>query len=215
MFQKNIRNFSIIAHIDHGKTTLTDRFLRLTDTITARQVTERMMDSNPIEKERGITIKLAPVRMHWKQEILNSKTQIPSNSQISNLRDLKEFRMSGEEAKNFKTGDKSEADTFAQGDTVTVIGVSKGKGFQGVVKRHGFAGGPASHGQKDRHRAPGSIGSSFPEHVMKGMRMAGRMGGEKITVKNLKVISVDKENQLIALSGAVPGRKGSLVIIKG
>ena len=137
------------------------------------------------------------------------------NSQISNLRDLKEFRMSGEEAKNFKTGDKSEADTFAQGDTVTVIGVSKGKGFQGVVKRHGFAGGPASHGQKDRHRAPGSIGSSFPEHVMKGMRMAGRMGGEKITVKNLKVISVDKENQLIALSGAVPGRKGSLVIIKG
>ena len=135
------------------------------------------------------------------------------NSQISNLRDLKEFRMSGEEAKNFKTGDKSEADTFAQGDTVTVIGVSKGKGFQGVVKRHGFAGGPASH--KDRHRAPGSIGSSFPEHVMKGMRMAGRMGGEKITVKNLKVISVDKENQLIALSGAVPGRKGSLVIIKG
>ena len=127
------------------------------------------------------------------------------NSQISNLRDLKEFRMSGEEAKNFKTGDKSEADTFAQGDTVTVIGVSKGKGFQGVVKRHGFAGGPASHGQKDRHRAPGSIGSSFPEHVMKGMRMAGRTGSDRITIKN----------QLIALSGAVPGRKGSLVIIKG
>ena len=138
------------------------------------------------------------------------------NSQISNLRDLKEFRMSGEEAKNFKTGDKSEADTFAQGDTVTVIGVSKGKGFQGVVKRHGFKGGSRTHGQKHSEREPGAIGGGARAggRVAKGMRMAGRMGGDRITVKNLLVLKVDAEKSEIYLGGAVPGRRGTIVEIK-
>lgn len=131
--------------------------------------------------------------------------------ELPKLRWLKEFRVSGSEA---KVGDKIEMSVLTAGDMVTVVALSKGKGFQGVVKRHGFHGGPKSHGQKDRHRAPGSIGASWPQHVIKGMKMAGRMGGDRITVKNLEVIEIDNENSLIALKGAVPGRKGTLVMLK-
>lgn len=130
---------------------------------------------------------------------------------FGNLRWIREFRMENTE---LKAGDQVNASIFLVGDKVNVIAISKGKGFQGVVKRHGFHGGPKSHGQKDRHRAPGSIGSSFPEHVMKGKRMAGRMGGDRVTVKNLEVVEVDNENNLVALKGAVPGRRGTLVMIK-
>jgi len=130
---------------------------------------------------------------------------------LGNLRWLREFRIDGIE---LKRGDEIKPDIFTVGDKVNVVAISKGKGFQGVVKRHGFHGGPKSHGQKDRHRAPGSIGSSFPEHVMKGKRMAGRMGGDRVTVKNLEVVEVDSENNLIALKGAIPGRRGTLIMIK-
>lgn len=99
------------------------------------------------------------------------------------------------------------------GDTVKVSGVSKGRGFQGVVKRYGFGGGPKTHGQKNRHRAPGSIGSTAPQRVVPGKRMAGRMGGDRVTVKNLKVIDVDKEKKLVFLSGAVPGARNSKIEI--
>jgi len=135
---------------------------------------------------------------------------------------LKEFRVENSElsaqggpASGWKVGDEIKLDIFIPGDKVNVIAISKGKGFQGVVKRHGFHGGPKSHGQKDRLRAPGSIGASWPQHVIKGMRMAGRMGGEKTTVKNLEIAEIDKENNLMAVKGAVPGRKGTLVMIKG
>ena len=101
------------------------------------------------------------------------------------------------------------------GDMVKVSGTSKGRGFQGVVKRHGFGGGPKTHGQKNRHRAPGSIGSTAPQRVVPGRRMAGRMGGKRVTVKNLKVVKVDPENNLLAVKGAVPGKKGTLLEIRG
>ena len=130
---------------------------------------------------------------------------------LDNLRWLREFRVDSTE---LKSGDKIDVSIFAPGDKVNVVAISKGKGFQGVVKRHGFHGGPKSHGQKDRHRAPGSIGSSFPEHVFKGKRMAGRMGGDRVTVKNLEIVEIDGENNLIALKGAVPGRRGTLVMIE-
>lgn len=130
------------------------------------------------------------------------------------FKSLREFREDVDISK-YKIGDEIKPDTFTVGDKVNVIAISKGKGFQGVVKRHGFHGGPKSHGQKDRHRAPGSIGATSPEHVFKGMRMAGRMGGDRVTVKNLEVVEVDNENNLIALKGAVPGRRGTLVMIKG
>ncbi len=125
---------------------------------------------------------------------------------------LREFRVDPS-VDGLKSGDKIDISVFSPGDKVNVVAISKGKGFQGVVKRHGFHGGPKSHGQKDRHRAPGSIGASFPEHVFKGMRMAGRMGTDRVTVKNLEVVEVDSENNLIALKGAVPGRKGTLVAL--
>lgn len=103
---------------------------------------------------------------------------------------------------------------FTPGDAVEVSGISKGKGFQGVVKRHGFKGHPASHGHSDVTRRPGSIGSRFPQHVMKGLRMAGRMGGERVTVKNLVVAAVDGEKNLLAIRGAVPGKRGSIVEVR-
>lgn len=133
------------------------------------------------------------------------------NLKNKNLRWLREFRV---DATELKMGDEIKPDIFVVGDKVNIIAISKGKGFQGVVKRHGFHGGPKSHGQKDRHRAPGSIGSSFPEHVFKGKRMAGRMGSDRVTVKNLEVVDVDSENNLIALKGAVPGKQGTLIMIK-
>lgn len=100
---------------------------------------------------------------------------------------------------------------FAEGDAIEVMGVSKGKGFAGVVKRHHFKGGPASHGHRHVLRRPGSIGSRFAQHVKKGKRMAGRMGSDQVTVKNLQIIKVDLEHNLVAVKGAVPGRRGSVV----
>ncbi len=107
------------------------------------------------------------------------------------------------------------SDVFAEEDWVDVVGTSKGKGFQGVVKRHGFGGvGQATHGQDDRLRAPGSLGaSSYPSRVFKGMRMAGRMGGERVTVQNLQVLKVIPEHNIVLVKGSVPGAKGSIVII--
>ncbi|MBW7890499.1 MAG: 50S ribosomal protein L3 [Chitinophagaceae bacterium] len=126
---------------------------------------------------------------------------------------VKEFRNFSEE-KN--VGETVTLDIFAEGDHVDVIGVSKGKGFQGVVKRHGFRGvGESTHGQHDRQRAPGSIGnSSDASRVFKGLRMAGRMGGDRVKVKGLKVVKMFPEKNYLLVSGAVPGYNGSIVLIQ-
>lgn len=124
---------------------------------------------------------------------------------------LKEYR--GGEAKN--VGDKLDVSTFAPGDQIEVSAVSKGKGFQGVVKRHGFGGGPRSHGQKHSEREPGSIGGGLRNKVPKGMRMAGRLGGDRVTVKHLSVLAIDPQANTITVSGAVPGRRGTLVEVRG
>ncbi len=105
-------------------------------------------------------------------------------------------------------------DQFAEGDAIEITGISKGKGYAGVVKRHHFKGGPASHGHKHVLRRPGSIGGRFPQHVFKGVRMAGRMGSDQVTVKNVQIIRVDVENNMVAVKGAVPGRRGSVVEIR-
>ncbi|MDD3405029.1 MAG: 50S ribosomal protein L3 [Sphingobacteriia bacterium] len=128
-------------------------------------------------------------------------------------RHLVEFKGFSQE---FKLGDTLTVEFFAENDWVDVIGTSKGKGNQGVVKRHGFGGvGQSTHGQDDRLRAPGSLGaSSYPSKVFKGMRMAGRMGGERVTVQNLQVIKVIPEHNLVLIKGSVPGAKGSIVIIE-
>ncbi len=124
---------------------------------------------------------------------------------------LKEFRLKGSAKSEVKEGDILDVSIFQEGDKVEVSSVSKGKGFQGVVKRHGFAGGPRTHGQKHSEREPGSIGGGLRTHVPKGMRMAGRMGPDRITQKNLKVVMVDKENNLILIKGAIAGKRGTLV----
>jgi large subunit ribosomal protein L3 len=135
--------------------------------------------------------------------------------QVDNTTKRKEFKT--DDVSSLNKGDKIEIETFAVGDKVTVSAISKGKGFQGVVKRHGFHGGPRSHGQKHSEREPGSIGGGGRGggKVIKGMRMAGRMGGDRVTVKNLKVLGVDKDAGEMLVSGAVPGRRGTLVEIKG
>ncbi len=127
---------------------------------------------------------------------------------------LREVRLN--DKPNLKVGDVVKLeDIFKEGDLVRLTGTSKGKGFAGVVKRWGFSGGPRTHGQSDRERAPGSIGQgTTPGRVWKGKKMAGRMGNKRVTVKNLTVVEVDKENSLIAVSGSVPGKPGELIVIK-
>lgn len=132
---------------------------------------------------------------------------------LGGLKNLKEFKSQGEKLnKEFSVGDKIEVSWFSEGDKVKVSAASKGKGFAGVVKRHGFAGGPKTHGQKHQHRAPGSIGGGFPERVVKGRRMAGRMGNDRVTIQS-KVVDLDSDKNLLLIKGAVPGRKGALVSV--
>lgn len=122
---------------------------------------------------------------------------------------VREFRSAA--PSDAKRGDVLDVAIFSVGDHVDVVGTSKGHGFQGVVKRHGFRGGPASHGHKDNLRMPGSIGAGGVQRVIKGMRMAGRMGGDRVTVKNLEIVQIDPAKHLLAIKGAIPGAPGSLV----
>lgn len=130
------------------------------------------------------------------------------------LRTLKEFRL--DEINGLKVGDEISVDIFTKGDIVSVTGKSKGKGFQGTVRRHNFSGGPKSHGQKDRLRAPGSIGAgSSPSRVWKGMRMSGQMGNETVTVRNIEVVEIRPDKNILLVKGSVPGaRNGILQLVK-
>jgi large subunit ribosomal protein L3 len=126
---------------------------------------------------------------------------------------LREIRTDGSE--NPEVGTTFGIDTFRPGDKVHVSGISIGRGFQGTVRRHGFKGGPKSHGQSDRLRAPGSIGqASYPSRVFKGQRMPGHMGNKKVTVKNVRVVAIEPEQSLLLVGGAVPGHKNSLVCVR-
>ena len=128
-------------------------------------------------------------------------------------RELKEFRLKPTDESIVKEGDIIDVSSFVIGDKLQVTSVSKGKGFQGVIKRYNFKGGPRTHGQKHSEREPGSISGGLRTHVPKGMRMAGRMGSDRITQKNLKVVFVDKENNFLLIKGAITGKRGSLVEI--
>jgi large subunit ribosomal protein L3 len=128
-------------------------------------------------------------------------------------RHLVELRLA--DISQFQVGQEIKADIFEQGERADVVGTSKGKGFAGVIKRHGFHGGPGSHGTERKHRTPGSIGAgTTPHHVLKGRKMPGRMGGERVTTLNLEVVRVDAERNLILIKGNVPGPDGGLVIIR-
>jgi large subunit ribosomal protein L3 len=128
------------------------------------------------------------------------------------LKHLREWHVA--DASEYQLGQRLDVSMFEAGERVTLVGTSKGKGFQGVVKRHGFAGGPKTHGQSDRWRAPGSIGSgTTPGRVLKGLRMAGKMGHDRVTVKNLLVVRADPERNLLLVRGAVPGPREALVVV--
>ena len=142
-----------------------------------------------------------------------AKTMSEKESENSNFAFVRELRLN-EEEKGVKVGDIIDISTFIVGEKIQVTGTSKAKGFQGVVKRHGFHGGPRSHGQKHSEREPGSIGATGPQRVFKGTRMGGRMGGDRVCVKNLTILGVDLENNKMLISGAVPGRRGTLVEIR-
>ena len=133
---------------------------------------------------------------------------------LGNYRYLKEFRTE-KNSEELKRGDRIDVSTFEAGDIVDLIGNSKGKGFQGGVKRHGFAGQSATHGTKDQERMPGSAGATGPARVFKGMRMPGRMGNERVTTKNLEIIEVDIENNILYIKGAVPGSINGMIYVSG
>jgi len=140
------------------------------------------------------------------------KAGIISKDGKNNLRYLREFR---DEVKDLKIGDMVDVTTFAAGDIIKVTGTSKGKGFQGGVRRHGWHGHNTTHGTKDQVRTSGSIGAGGIQHVLKGMRMPGRMGDDQVTTANLKIVQVDQENNILYITGAVPGARNGLVLISG
>lgn len=131
----------------------------------------------------------------------------------ANSRFLAEYRTDGQDVE-VSVGDEIKVDVFEVGESVAVSAVSKGKGFAGTIKRHNFKRGPKTHGSHN-YRAPGSIGAGYPQHVFKGQKMAGQMGNAKVTVKNLKVMEVDIDNNILVVRGAVPGPKKSLVMVRG
>lgn len=161
-----------------------------------------------LERDGYEAIQMGFSEVRKEKTINKAMANIFKKAGVKPYRIIREFRMDG-----FKVGDLVTASIFAKGDVVKVSGVSKGKGFQGVVRRHHFAGGPATHGSMF-YRAPGSIGaSSFPSRVWKGMRMAGHMGSEKVTVRNLTIVDVRPEQNLLLIKGAVPGGVNSFVEI--
>ncbi len=132
---------------------------------------------------------------------------------LGQFKHIREFRV--DDTESVEVGDKVDVSLFKEGDLIDVTGMSKSKGFAGVVKRHGFAGGPKTHGQSDRHRHPGSIGATTsPGRVLKGTRMAGRMGNDRVTVRGLEVCGADVDRNLLLVKGAVPGYKNGLLLIK-
>ena len=163
-------------------------------------------------KDDHNAVQLGLVVSELKQSQLNSPEKGHLQG-IDGVRHLREFRT--DDIDSVKRGDKVDIGFLKHGDLVNVTGFSKGRGFAGVVKRYHFAGGPKSHGQTDRHRAPGSIGATtFPGRVFKGKHMAGHMGNRKVTARNLEVIQADPEHNLLLVKGAVPGANGGLLIIK-
>lgn len=142
-----------------------------------------------------------------------SKPMVGHTKDLEPVKFLRDFGI--EKVENIERGDVITADTFVVGDVVEVVGISKGKGFAGVVKRHHFRGAPASHGHKHDLRAPGSIGAGGVQRVFKGMRMAGRMGNDQVTVKNLQIVGVSLDKNELLIKGAVPGGRGSILMISG
>jgi large subunit ribosomal protein L3 len=155
----------------------------------------------------------AAVQVGFEEDKNLSKAERGHLKGVPPLKHLREFRLTSDAGA--AVGDKIDVGIFQSGELVDVVGTSKGKGFAGVVKRHHFAGGPKTHGQSDRHRAPGSVGATTtPGRVFKGMRMAGHMGNKRTTTKNLRVVRAEPDRNLLLLEGSVPGPNSGLVVIR-
>jgi large subunit ribosomal protein L3 len=164
------------------------------------------------ERDGYDAVQVGFIESKVKQSQLNSAENGHLRS-LASVRYLREFRTN--DISSVKRGDKVDVSFLKQGDRINVTGFSKGKGFAGVVKRYHFAGGPKTHGQTDRHRAPGSIGATtFPGRVLKGKRMAGHMGNRGMKARNLEVIQANPESNLLLVKGAIPGAAGGLLIIE-
>lgn len=144
---------------------------------------------------------------------IEKKKKIGKSMKGKEYKHIKEFKGDIDISK-YNTGDEINVSIFNEGDKIKVSGISKGKGFQGGVKRHGFSGRNATHGVKHEHRTIGSVGCRFPQRVIKGRKMPGRMGYDRISVKNLKIAKIDKENNLLIVKGAIPGYRGTLLEIR-
>ncbi len=142
-----------------------------------------------------------------------SKPVLGHLKDLGKFRYMHEFRKTNDE-ESYKVGDVIDVSVFEKGNKVKVTGKDKGRGFQGVVKRHGFSGGPKTHGNKDQQRTPGSIGSTGPQRVIKGKKMAGHMGDKTVTIKNLMVVGIDKENNTIDIKGGIPGNRNGIIFIE-
>lgn len=161
------------------------------------------------EMKKGVQVQLG---FEEKKEKNMTKAEVGHLKDLKKYRTLKAFNF---DKTDLKRGDIVNVDTFKAGDEVEIIGTSKGKGYAGVVKRHHFGGHFRTHGTKHALRAPGSIGSGWPQHTIKGIRMAGRMGNDRVTRKGVKVVDVVLDKNILAVKGAVPGAKNSLVIVSG
>ncbi len=198
-----------------GMSQLFDAEGRVAPVTMVRALTNTVLQVRTPEKDGYAAIQ---VGMGERREKKIKKAQKAHFDNFGNFRYVREFRLKDITGGVLARGERIAASIFQEGDRVKVSGISKAKGFQGVVKRHGFHGAPATHGTKHAHREPGSIGGGGGRaggRVVKGMRMAGRMGADRVTVRNLKIVKVDVAENLIAVSGAVPGRRGTLLEIRG
>ena len=161
------------------------------------------------DKKNGV--KAVQIGFDETKETRLAQPQVGHLKDLDKVRNLRDFKI--ENSAEVKRGDTITVETFVVGDKVLVVGESKGKGFAGVVKRHHFRGGPASHGHKDNLRMPGSIGAGGVQRVFKGMRMGGRMGGDRVTIKNLEIVQINPETNELYIKGAVPGGRNALLLI--
>ena len=206
-----------LGHLGHSLPLLKAQRKRL-QTYQQQQRGKKVKGEEAEEKEQTETTSTEGKKDKQIEKLLKvqQNRQRRPGPELGPFRVLREVALQeGAALENLELGSKIDASLFVAGESVDIVGTSKGKGFQGGVKRHGFRGGPKTHGQSDRTRAPGSIGSgTTPGRVLKGTRMAGRMGNERVTAKKLEVIQADPERNLLVVKGSVPGANGGLLMIK-
>jgi large subunit ribosomal protein L3 len=190
---------------------MTQVFLQNGEVVPVTKVQAGPCQIVEVREDKKNGVKAVQIGFEETKETRLSKPELGHLKDLTTVRNLRDFKIDSNST--VKRGDTITVETFVSGDKVLVVGESKGKGFAGVVKRHHFRGGPASHGHKDNLRMPGSIGAGGVQRVFKGMRMGGRMGGDRVTIKNLEIVEVHPESGELYIKGAVPGGRNALLLI--